>query len=89
VSRIIDQLDRQGTLHPDGQSAELQALRTELRNNHRRTLAVLAALGFAGCATALLIAEPQTPAAPLASTAAAGIMLLASLALLWRARVGR
>ncbi|MGB5833949.1 MAG: ubiquinone biosynthesis regulatory protein kinase UbiB [Thiohalocapsa sp.] len=85
AARIVDHLDRQAALHPDSPPADLQAIRTELRTNNRRSLATLASLGLAGCATALVLFPAQAPAIPLLAPVAAALLFLVSLALLWRA----
>jgi len=86
VSRIIDHLDRQAAGRPDSPAAELTAIRTELKQNNQRTLATLAALGLAGCATALLLAAPTAVSAiPLLAPTVAGVLVVTSLLLLWRA----
>jgi len=86
VSRIVDHLDRQAAGRPDSPAAELTAIRTELKQNNQRTLATLAALGLAGCATALLLAAPTAVSAiPLLAPTVAGVLVVTSLLLLWRA----
>ena len=85
VTRIVDHLDRQAALQPDSPRSDLQAIRGELQNNNRRTLATLAAVGLAGCATALLVLPPTVSAMPLLGPGAAILLMLLSIALLWRA----
>jgi hypothetical protein len=85
VIRIVDHLDRQAAVHADSPAADLKGIRTELRRNNRRTLATLAAVGLAACATALLILPPSVAALPLLAPSAGVLLMLFSLALLWRA----
>jgi hypothetical protein len=82
--RIVDHLDQQATLHLNSPPADVQDIRTELKSNNRRTLATLAAVALAGLATALLLL-PQPPSTiPLLAPAASALLIVASLALLWR-----
>jgi ubiquinone biosynthesis protein len=85
VTRLIDHLDRQANLRPDSPAADLQAIRGALKQNNQRTLATLAALILAGLATALLVLPQSAPALPLLAPGLAALLILASLALLWRA----
>jgi len=84
ITRIVDHLDQQANLGLDGPSADVQDIRNELKSNNRRTLATLAAVALAGLATALLLV-PQPPSTmPLVAPTAAAVLIVASLALLWR-----
>jgi peptidoglycan/LPS O-acetylase OafA/YrhL len=85
VTRLIDHLDRQANLRPDSPAADLQAIRGALKQNNQRTLATLAALILAGLVTALLVLPQSAPALPLLAPGLAALLILASLALLWRA----
>ncbi len=83
--RILDQLERQATVNPDGATGDLKAIRNHIGDNNRRLLATFGGLGLAGLATAvLLFGEPRSDY-PLLLPIMAGAMLLMSLALLWRA----
>jgi len=84
IMRIVDHLDQQATLHLNSPSTDVQDVRNELKSNNRRTLATLSAVALAGLATALLLV-PQPPSTmPLLVPTAAVLLLVASLALLWR-----
>jgi hypothetical protein len=83
--RIVDHLDQQATLHLNSPPADVQDIRTELKSNNRRTLATLAAVALAGLATALLLLPQSVTALPLLAPAVAALLILTSLALLWRA----
>jgi ubiquinone biosynthesis protein len=83
ITRIVDHLDRQATARPDGAAPELQAIRAELRQNNRRTTATVAALGLAGCATALLVLPEPARTLPLLVPILATVLIAASLGLLW------
>ncbi len=85
VTRIVDHLDRRAALQPDSPAADLQAIRSELKHNNQRMLATVAAVGLAGCATALLVLPSAAPAIPLLAPAVAAVLVLSSLLLLWRA----
>jgi ubiquinone biosynthesis protein len=85
ITRIVDHLDRQAALQPDRPAADLQAIRSELQHNNRRTLATLAAVALAGCATALLLWPTTAAPIPLLVPTVAGVFILSSLLLLWRA----
>ena len=88
ISRIVDHLDHQAAASPASPAADLQAIRAELRNNNRRTLATFAALITAGCATALMLVpadDAPLPSMPL--LVGAMLLLLTSLALVWRALI--
>ena len=87
VTRIVDHLDRQAALQPDSPAADLQAIRGELRHNNQRTLATLAAVVLAVCATLLLLSPTALPTIPLLAPIAAGVLILSSLLLLWRALI--
>jgi ubiquinone biosynthesis protein len=83
--RIVDQLERQAKLNPDGTTGDLKAIRRNLGDNNRRLLATFGALGLAGFATAILLfGEPREPLPWLLPAASAG-MLLMSFLLFWRA----
>jgi len=85
VTRVIDQLEHHATSHPDSPSADLASIRAELRGNNQRTLATVAAVVLAALGSALLLLPAQTPALPLLPPLLALGLILASLALLWRA----
>jgi ubiquinone biosynthesis protein len=85
VTRLIDHMDRQTNLRPDSPAADLQAIRGELKQNNQRTLATLAAVALAGFATALLVLPQAMKTIPLLAPAAAAVLIITSLALLWRA----
>ncbi len=85
VTRIIDQLEHQAALYPEGGSQGLTRLTTQIRMNHGRTTAALSALALAGLATALILIPPAaTAAVPLLAPIAASLLLLTSLIILWR-----
>jgi len=82
--RILDQLDRQATVNPDGATGDLKAIRNHIGDNNRRLLATFGALGLAGFATAILLFGEPWSDYPLLLPIMAGAMLAMSVALLWR-----
>ena len=85
MTRIVDQLEHQATLYPEGGNAGLRGLRAELRANNQRLLAAVSALVLAALATALLLTPALLSASvPAAAAAGAAVLLGASLTLLWR-----
>jgi ubiquinone biosynthesis protein len=85
VSRIIDQLDHQSALYPEGGNQGLTRLATEVKANQRRTLATLSALALAGLATALILAPTgESGSTPLLAPIAASALLITSVVILWR-----
>jgi ubiquinone biosynthesis protein len=84
VNRIIDQLEHQAALYPEGGSRGLTALTTQVKTNHARTAATLTALILAGLATALILIPLPGAPIPLLAPGAAIVMLLTSLVILWR-----
>ena len=84
VNRIIDQLEHQAALYPEGGSQGLTRLTTQIKTNHGRTTATLSALALAGLATALILIPAAKHAIPLLAPIAASLLLLTSLIILWR-----
>jgi ubiquinone biosynthesis protein len=84
IMRIVDHLDQQATLHINSPSTDMQDVCNELKSNNRRTLATLSAVAFAGLAAALLLVPQPASTMPLLAPTAAVLLLVASLALLWR-----
>ncbi len=87
LSRIIDQLERQAALYPDGAAGDIKAIRGNLGDNNRRLLGTFSALGLAGLASAILLFGQPWAELPWLVPAAAGAMLLMSAALFWWALV--
>lgn len=85
LTRIIDQLERQAAIYPDGATGDLKAIRRNLGDNNRRLLATFGALGLAGFASAVLLFGEPWAELPWLLPAAAGAMLLMSFVLFWRA----
>ena len=85
LTRIIDQLEAQAAIYPEGATGDLKAIRQNLGDNNRRLLATFGALGLAGFASALLLFGEPWADLPWLLPAAAGAMLAASFALFWRA----
>jgi hypothetical protein len=82
--RIVNQLERQATIYPDGAAGDLKVIRRNLGDNNRRLLATFGALGLAGFASAILLFGEPWVELPWLLPSAAGAMLMMSLALFWR-----
>jgi ubiquinone biosynthesis protein len=84
VARIVAHLERQAASPaasvPAGGTPPLRGRRAQ----DRCALAVLAGMVLAGCATALLIYQPQYAPLPLLTPVIAMVLILVSLTLLWR-----
>ncbi|WP_295884156.1 ubiquinone biosynthesis regulatory protein kinase UbiB [uncultured Thiohalocapsa sp.] len=85
LTRIIDQLEAQAAIYPEGATGDLKAIRQNLGDNNRRLLATFGALGLAGFASAILLFGEPWAELPWLLPAAAGGMLVMSFALFWRA----
>ncbi len=85
VTRIIDQLEHQAALYPEGGHQGFSALSTDLRRAERRTGATLVAIVLAALGSALiLVPQPDAQSWPLLAPIAASTLLLTSLAIVWR-----
>ena len=82
--RIVDQLERQATVYPDGAAGDLKAIRNHIGDNNHRLLATFGALCLAGFATAILLFGESWSEIPWLLAVVSGAMLLMSFALFWR-----
>ncbi|MBK1704800.1 ubiquinone biosynthesis regulatory protein kinase UbiB [Halochromatium glycolicum] len=85
LTRIIDQLEHEAALYPEGSNRSFAELGAQIRDSERRSSSVLIAIVLATLGTTLLLLPPpEILPWPLVAPIAASAMFVTSLAIFWR-----
>jgi ubiquinone biosynthesis protein len=85
LTRIIDQLEHEAALYPEGSNRGFAELGAQIRDSERRSSSVLIAIVLATLGTTLLLLPPpEILPWPLVAPIAASAMFVTSLAIFWR-----